>query len=83
MADGEIDHHAPPVEGPFTVVWEFINPDIPRDDWHPHTRVVDTEREAVHLWGRAKFFENTRPVSIDPEPNWPRYTHDGHTPLKR
>jgi hypothetical protein len=79
----QIAYEVPPVEGPFTVVWEFTNPDIRNDGWHPHTRIVATESEAVNLWKNAQLYENTRPVSISPEPRWDRHSYDGRTPLTR
>ena len=35
------------------------------------------------MWEAATLYANTQPVSISPEPDWTRYTYDGHTPLNR
>lgn len=77
-----IAYGEPPVPGPFTVVWQGID-DAPGAEWQEYQRTVDTEREAVDLWTAARMYENTRPVSIAPEPHWARYSYDGHTPLTR
>jgi hypothetical protein len=66
----------------FHVVWEGID-DAPGATWQQYERNVATEREAVSLWQTAHLYENTRPVSIDPEPDWSRYSYDGRTPLTK
>lgn len=74
------------VEGPFTVVTEWAladEYDQPGARWYPHTREYDTERDAVRAWENARRFENIRPISITPEPNWSRYSYDGRTPLTK
>jgi hypothetical protein len=77
-----IAYGADPVPGPFTVVWLGIE-DAPGAEWQWYEKEVATEREAVHLWNTATLYANTRPVSIEPEPHWARYTYDGKTPLTR
>jgi hypothetical protein len=37
----------------------------------------------VALWQSATLYANTRPLSIEPEPDWSRYTYDGRTPVTR
>ncbi len=77
-----IAYGAPPVEGPFTVVYEFIDA-TPGTTWQPRTVEFATEDDAVSAWGVYRLYVNTRPVSITPEPNWARYSYDGHTPLTK
>lgn len=79
-----IDHDSPPVEGPFTVVWDGMDHLAPPGTpWERRTQEVATEQEAVNLWQTAVLYANMRPVDISPEPRWNQYTYDGHTPLKR
>lgn len=73
--------------GPFTVVWEAF--DDPRPGpmigpWNRLTATYPEELDAVRKWGAMKVFENTRPVSVTPEPNWSAYVRgDGKTPVTR
>lgn len=76
----------PVAEGPFTVVWEGCDvgdPSSPDAQWEQYERTYDDERTAVHSWCNATLYENTRPVSITPEPDWSRYTYDGRNPVKK
>lgn len=78
----KIAYGAPPVAGPFTVVWDGIDAK-PGAGWQRHEAVVETEHEAVGLWKSTYLYENLRGVSITPEPHWARYSYDGRTPLTR
>lgn len=69
-------------DGPFTVVWEGIDV-APDATWERHERTVDHEYQAVSLWQTAKLYENTRPISITPEPDWSRYTYGGQSTVTR
>lgn len=69
-------------DGPFTVVWLGID-DLPGAEWERYERTVPSEGEAVSLWQSATLYANTRPLSIEPEPDWSRYTYDGRTPITR
>lgn len=76
----------PEVEGPFTVVTEWAlaaEYAEPGAKWYRHTREYATEWDAVGAWENAKRFENTRPISITPEPNWSRYSYDGRTSITK
>ena len=74
-------------DGPFTIITEWAladEYDKPGATWHRETRTYDTEQDAVHAWGNARLYENTRPVSITPEPNWSAYVSgDGRTPVTK
>jgi hypothetical protein len=45
-----------------------------------YQKYLTTERDAVNAWCQAAMYENAEPISMDPEPNWSAYTHDGKTP---
>lgn len=73
-------------DGPFTVVWEGCDQDdwnTPGAVWKRHERTYQDERTAVHAWLCAKQYENTRPVSITPEPDWSGYIYAGRTPVTK
>lgn len=70
-------------EGPFHVVWEDTSADDwnnPDAVWHEREKSFDSELDAVRHWHAMIQYANTRPVSITPEPEWGKYTYDGHTP---
>lgn len=69
-------------DGPFTIVWETLDHRTGATQ-KQHEAIVATEGQAVRLWESATLYANTRPVSISPEPDWTRYTYDGHTHLNR
>lgn len=72
--------------GPFHVVWETCDSeewDNPAATWGRREDTFDMERDAVGLWQFLKGYVNTRPISIEPEPDWSNYTYDGHAPLTR
>lgn len=66
-------------EGPFTIVWEDTAdaPDEPGAVWKQRTKDLPSELEAVQFWEKLHLYMNTRPCSIDPEPDWDQYHYSG------
>lgn len=72
--------------GPFRVVWEICDDDewdSPTAEWERAEEIFDQERDAIGLWRFLKGYTHTRPISIDPEPDWSSYIYDSMTPLKK
>jgi hypothetical protein len=72
--------------GPFIIVSEWAPADEynkPGGTWHRQERTYERELDAVRAWSSARRYENTRPISITPEPDWSRYSFDGKTPVTK